>query len=112
MTAYNVAKLTNLYIHHQIEEAVEENYLNKQDAETIKQQKPVDVYMPNFFVKIGLGFLTLLIIMATAGLMILFLNINVSSIFFQLFFGILCYVALEIITSKKISGRVLFTTSL
>ena len=101
MTAYHSITLENLYIHQQIDEAVEEKYISREDADAIKLQKPVGLYMPNYFVKIGLGFLTFFIIISTAGLFVLFFNINYLMNVFAVFFGLSCYVVLEVMTRQK-----------
>lgn len=101
MTAYNTTTLENLYIHQQIDDAVDEKYMPIEVAEAIKLQKPVDLYMPNYFVKIGFGFLTFFIIVSTAGLFVLFFNINYLMNVFAVVFGLCCYVALEVITRQK-----------
>lgn len=101
MIAYSTETLTNLYIYQQIQEAAAENYLSKEEAETIQQLKPVNLYTPNFFVKIGLGFLTFFILLSTSGLFMLIFHFDMTASVFQLFFGTLCYVALEFITHTK-----------
>ncbi len=101
MTAYNTTTLENLYIHQQIDDAVDEKYMPIEVAEAIKLQKPVDLYMPNYFVKIGFGFLTFFIVVSTAGLFVLFFNINYLMNAFAVVFGLCCYIALEVITRQK-----------
>ena len=101
MTVYNKATLHNLYIYHEVEEACNKHYLSTEIAEVIKKAHPVDLYIPNLFVKIGLAVLTSFICLCVVALLALLLNINGTPAVFLIFTGACCYAMLEVMTGKK-----------
>ncbi len=101
MIAYNKTSIENLYHHEQIDEATAMEYISKEQGNTIKDRLPINLYTPNLFVKIGLGVLTYFIIISSTGLLYLMLSISRSYNLFFVFCGMVSYVFLEIMATKK-----------
>ncbi len=101
MSIYNKPELQNIFTTKQSAKAFTEGYINQQQYEDIKSNHPASLYSPNIFVAIGLGLLTLLIIMAAGGLGALLFGSFFRTGTLFLLFGVLCYVALEIMCGKK-----------
>lgn len=101
MTAYNHISLENLYHHEQLEAARTTGYLTIEQENYFKEKLPIDLYIPNLFIKIGLGVLTYFIILGSTGLLYLLLSINNAFNVFFVFCGIISYVFLEIMTKQK-----------
>ena len=101
MTAYYKNSLENLYHHKQIDEATAMEYISKEQGNTIKDKLPINLYTPNLFVKIGLGVLTYFIIIGSTGLLYLMLSISRFYNLFFVFCGMVSYVFLEIMATKK-----------
>ena len=74
MLAYNKTTLENLAIHEAAEEAADLNLISAQKENEIQIRYPVDLYSPNIFVRIGLGLLTIFIVLSSAGLIGLMTN--------------------------------------
>src|SRR5690349_6208060 len=101
MLAYNKTSLHNTYVREQAEEAMEHGLLSEQQYKAIAEAHPVDLYTPNVFVKVGLGFLTIVIILLSVGLFVLLFQVYNSFSGFMVFYGLVCYALLEVIARKK-----------
>ncbi len=101
MTGYDKISLENLYYHEQLDEATTEGYFSNEQIKELKQKLPIGLYMPNQFVKIGLGVLTLFIIIGSTGILFLLLSISRFYNIFFVFCGIVSYLFLEIMTTRK-----------
>ncbi len=99
MTAYNKTELVNLLAQQQALDALRSRFISQQSHNHIITAHPITLYTPNVFVKIGLGILTLFIVLASMGLM--FMLFSVSSGFALSFAGIICYAVLEFMTRTK-----------
>jgi len=100
MIVYNKTTLRNLFIQQQAEEAAKEGYFSTAILEEVKKAFPVDLYMPDTFVKIGLALLTVFITVCTFGLVALLFNVESFTAFFVTA-GVACYIVLEVMTVQK-----------
>ncbi len=98
MIAYNKYWLNNLLISRDLNEAVCKNLLKESDKISIEHKYPVGFYTPNYFTRIGLFILTIIIAGFTIGLVTLSNNGN-EKFFGQLliFFSVLTYIVLELL---------------
>ena len=101
MCIYNKSDLQNIFITKQSAHAFAEGYINLQQFEDIKSKHTTTIYSPNIFVAVGLGLLTILIVLAAGGLGALLFGPFFRSGTLFLLFGVLCYVALEFMCDKK-----------
>ena len=101
MCRYNTSTLQNIFINKQSAKAFAEGNINHEQYEDIKSKHPASLYSPNIFVAVGLGLLTLLVVMAAGGLGALLFGSFFRTGTLFLLFGVLCYVALEIMCGKK-----------
>ena len=100
MLAYNKTSLRNLVIQEEVAEAVHCQLLSPEKENEVTLHYPVDLYTPNLFVRIGLGILTIFIVLASVGLLALITNFhNAGAILFLL--GAACYGSLEFMVSGK-----------
>ena len=100
MLAYNKTTLENLAIHEAAEEAADLNLISAQKENEIKIHYPVDLYSPNIFVRIGLGLLTIFIVLSSAGLIGLMTNFT-SPTFILFLFAAGSFVVLTYMTRTK-----------
>ncbi|MEP6711173.1 MAG: hypothetical protein ABJA37_02100, partial [Ferruginibacter sp.] len=103
MIAYNKKWLYNLFIQHQVEAALQDGVITREEKNNILLKYPAPFYTPNFFIRLGLFVLTIIILLFSFGLLSL---ISLSSIDrtiggLSIFFALLSYAALEIMISKK-----------
>lgn len=68
MIAYNSQSLDNLYIQEQAEVAKETKCITEEEHQAIVTAYPVDLYMPNTYMRIGIFILTLVIQLFSFGL--------------------------------------------
>ena len=103
MIAYNKTSLHNEWIQQQSTAALENNFINREEAEHIKQKFPVHFYTPNIFIRIGLFLLTLVIACFSFGLVALLFLSSIDDLYqgLALFFSILTYCALEYMIQRK-----------
>ncbi len=100
MLAYSTTTLENLAIHEAAEEAADFNLISSQKETEIKAQYAVDLYSPNIFVRIGLGLLTVFIVLASVGLVGLMTNFS-APVFLMLLFAAGCFALLSYITGTR-----------
>jgi hypothetical protein len=102
MIAYNRSGLDNLAMRKQADEAFEAGCITREENSRIGAAHPVDFYTPNIFVCIGLFLLTVIIAASSLGLLMLINGGDGDSFAFRLiFFGLLCYAALEFVVYKQ-----------
>jgi hypothetical protein len=104
MTAYNHGWLENLYIRNEVETGYDEKYISYDEREAIKKAYPAGFYTPNFFIRIGLFILTLIIAAFSFGLLtLLFLSAVSEQVFGGLlvFMAIVMHATLEFMVKKK-----------
>lgn len=101
MTAYSSTELYNLFVNKQGREALERRYISPASYRAILQQHPVSLYSPNVFVQVGLFILTLFIVSAASGLLLMIFHVNRNFGFFIVFLGLCCYGVLEMIAGSK-----------
>ena len=102
MIAYNRTGLDNLAVRGQTQEAFAAGCISGEENTKIGTAYPVDFYTPNIFICIGLFLLTILIASCSLGLFML-INAGSSESFTALliFFGLVCYGALEYVIYKR-----------
>jgi hypothetical protein len=104
MIAYNKIWLANLEMHQQVEEAYHTQLISREELERIKFHYPVGFYTPNFFVRIGLFVLTVVITLFSFGLFaLLFLGNSGEKGFgvLLIIFSLFAYAALELLIREK-----------
>lgn len=101
MIAYNNTWLKNLYTRAQADEAVREGCIATDVHDAIYKAIEVKFYTPNYFVRIGLAILTLVIISFVAGLFGLIFDVSDSFGFLFGFIGICCFFAVEFLIRSK-----------
>ena len=100
MLTYSTTTLENLAIHEAAEEAADLNLISLQKETEIKAHYVVDLYSPNIFVRIGLGLLTVFIVLASVGLLGLMTNFS-APVFLMLLFAAGCFALLSYITGTR-----------
>lgn len=104
MIAYNKTWLANLEVHRQLDEAYRYQCIDREELENTKLHYPVGFYTPNFFVRIGLFKLTVVIVLFAFGLFaLLFLGNGGERAFgiLLIFFALSAYAALELLIREK-----------
>jgi hypothetical protein len=97
MIAYNRTSLDNRNIQEQAAEALSKKIITAEESDRIRKTYPCPLYTPNFFIRIGLFLLTLLTALCTAGIYMLGVSPNGTTIGGSLiFFGIVGYIVLEL----------------
>ncbi|PWV45896.1 hypothetical protein [Chitinophaga sp. S165] len=87
MIAYNSKTLDNLHVQEQAEKARETNCVTPEEYQAIKAAYPVDLYMPNPYMRIGIFILTIIILMFSFGLFALMFNAGGEAAM-----GVLCFI--------------------
>jgi len=101
MTAYSRHDLKNLAVQQQAEVAKDKHYIDEATFRNIKEAYPVQLYQPNIAVRLGMGFLTVFVVLAVFGLLLLVTNASHGFGYLLVFIGIACYVAAEMMVSQK-----------
>jgi hypothetical protein len=103
MIAYNRKSLDNLAIQEEAAVALRENLISQVEMDNIAKLYPVNLYSPNFFIRIGLFLLTAVIILMLFGLFCLMLLSSSEEGFgiLTLFVSLLTYGALEMVIREK-----------
>ena len=101
MIAYNSATLKNIFINSQAKEAAKSKLITAEEVAAIEEAHPIDLYMPSFFVGIGLGILTFFITICSAGLCLLIFSLNSGLSFFLFLLGAVSYAVLEYMVTQK-----------
>ena len=103
MIAYNIEGLIHLLIRQQASDAFDQQLLEKTELDNINKKYPSFFYTPNFFIRIGLFLLTIVILLFSFGLFtLLFLNSIENTIGgLAIFFGLLSYGCLEYMVQTK-----------
>ena len=101
MIAYNQKSLDNLAVRDQAQDALDAGCISAEENTRISISYPVDFYTPNFFICIGLFILTTIIASCSMGFFILINSGNEHSLnVLIIFFGLICYGALEFTVYK------------
>ncbi len=102
MIAYNQTGLDNMNIHGQADEAIAAGCITPEESTKIRAAHPFDFYTPNIFICVGLFALTLIITICALGLFFLIIASGSDSAISALliFYGLLCYGALEFTIHK------------
>lgn len=105
MIAYNNKWLDNILIQQELENACSVNLISKEEKKTAGDMYPSGFYTPDFFIRVGLFILTVVIVSFSMGLVsLIFLNsMQAESIFAALliFFGMISYGLLEVMVQHK-----------
>ena len=102
MIAYNRTSLDNLYIRDQAKEAFAAGCISGEENTKIGAAHPVNFYTPNYFICVGLFFLTVVIATCSLGLfMLVSAGSSDSYTFLLIFFGLVSYGALEYVVHKR-----------
>ena len=98
MIAYNNEWLYNRHIQAQADEALASQYIDPATHKTIFEKYAVHFYTPNFFVRIGLALLTMVVVFFVTGLLgLMFREALGSFSYFLIFIGVACYAGAEYI---------------
>jgi uncharacterized membrane protein YgcG len=101
MIAYNRTSLDNMTIRQQADEAFAAGCITPEENTRIGAAYPIGFYTPNIFICFGLFLLTALIAACSLGLILLIQTGSSGSLTADLiFFGLVCYGALEFVVHK------------
>src|SRR6478735_5819438 len=96
MIAYSQKNLDSLSVRDQVWDALDSGCISAEENAAIRIAYPVDFYTPNFFICIGLFVLTTIIALCSLGFFILINSHSEDSLNrLIIFFGVICYAALE-----------------
>lgn len=103
MIAYNKTYLQNIRIQEQAKAAYTHNLISKDENDTIHSKYQVPFYTPNFFIRIGLFLLTVVIASFSFGLFALIFMSAIENIIegMTIFFALAIYAALELVVQQK-----------
>jgi hypothetical protein len=101
MIAYNNKWLYNRYVQAQADEALHEQCIDAATHGSIRKKHEVKFYTPNFFVRIGLALLALVILSFVTALFGLMMNVSHAFAYLMIFMGFVSYIAAEILVSTK-----------
>ncbi|MEO5593224.1 MAG: hypothetical protein ABIR15_05860 [Chitinophagaceae bacterium] len=102
MIAYNNEWLNNLLVHDQADKASENQCISKSEKEQVYAAYPAGFYSPNFFVRVGLFILTVIIVAFSVGFFSLFFLDHMEQVGgLFIFFGFIIYAALEFMVKKR-----------
>lgn len=101
MLVYKKQDILNLEFQDTAKAAMEAGLISKEENTAIQKAYPATLYIPNLFLRIGLGILTLIISLAVLG--VVFLEIKSGNSYSGIFFfvGAILLVALEIAIHVK-----------
>ena len=103
MIAYNKTWLANLRVQALLKKDLHRGYITQVEFKAITEKYPVGFYMPGLFARIGLFFLTCIVVSFADGLLTLFFA--ASNLAFtggwMIFLGLLSYAGLEAIVNIK-----------
>jgi hypothetical protein len=101
--AYNQLSLDNKAILEEAGQAMNNSLISLEEFATIKQKYPVGLYTPNLFIRIGIGLLTVVIVLMSFGLLCLMTNISSEAGFGALciFSALAAYAGLEFVIQQK-----------
>lgn len=103
MIAYNHTSLDNLLINEEVNAALQDDLISKEEAAGIETKYPVNLYSPNLFIRIGMFLLTAVISLMGFGLFCLMMLNSSESGFgiMTIIYGLLNYAGLEFIIHEK-----------
>ncbi|HSC55476.1 MAG TPA: hypothetical protein VLC98_17740 [Phnomibacter sp.] len=104
MIAYKTGWLYNQFVKEQADEAFRKGDISTEEKAGIHLSHPSALYTPNFFIRIGLLLLTLVVAIFSFGLM----SITINEFIFRtltsmlITYGLMAYTALELIIRNKL----------
>ncbi|MEO5890078.1 MAG: hypothetical protein ABIQ31_07485 [Ferruginibacter sp.] len=103
MIIYNPRWLNNLFTREQAATAFDQGYLRREELDLVNNKYPVNFYSPNFFIRIGLFILTVVVLLFSFGLFsLLFLTSLDNAIGgLAIFFALVSYAILELMVRSK-----------
>ena len=103
MTAYHTTDLYNKHVEEQASEAFHTECIAGETYKNILQQHLCNLYIPNYFIRVGSGLLTIVCILFSGLLFGLMFGTSSSAGFFALFvlLAIICYLILELFVKEK-----------
>jgi hypothetical protein len=103
MIAYNQTYLQNKNIQEQAAAAYAHHLISKDENDMIRLKYPVPFYTPNFFIRIGLFLLTLVIASFSFGFFALIFMSSIDNIIegMSIFFALVIYTVLEYMIKEK-----------
>ena len=103
MKAYNTSDLENRHIRQQASEAFRNSYIGEESYAGILKAHLDKLYTPNYFIRLALGVLTLIAVLFTTALSVLFFGASLGSALSIpiVVIGIACYAALELMIKSK-----------
>jgi len=103
MIAYNNEWLYNRHIQAQADEALASKYIDNATHNAVYEKHADHFYTPNFFVRIGLALLTMVVVFFVAGLLgLIFREALGSFAYFAIFIGVACYAGAEYIVRSNL----------
>lgn len=103
MQAYNNNNLYNKLVQQKAAEAFEAQNINAESFKKILEAHPSALYTPNFFIRIALGFLTVIAVVFSGLILWLLTSASSDTAFAGLCMAlcIACYIALELLINAK-----------
>ena len=103
MQAYNNTGLYNKYVHEQASEAFHNKGIPAETYDKIAAAHPVNLYTPNYFIRIALGVLSIVAVLFSMLLVWLITGASGEGGIIALFVisALLCYTALELFVRSK-----------
>lgn len=103
MIAYNHTSLDNLLIQEEVENALQQDLLSKEEAAGIENKYPVNLYTPNLFIRIGLLLLTAIVVLMGYGVFCLIVLNGGEKGFgiMTIFYSLIIYGGLEFMIREK-----------
>ncbi len=103
MIIYNTTTLLNRNICAQAERAFHGDLISSEEWNNIQEKHPVDFYSPNFFIRLGIFILTLIIALFSFGLFSLLILDSIESAAggLAIFFAVVAYAMLEFMVRTK-----------
>ena len=103
MLAYNREWLDNILTRNAAASVLAEGFITKEEAGAVYKNYPVEFYTPNYFIRLGLFVLTVVIMLFSFGLLILITLNSIEKMWggLAIFFSMLCYAALEFMVRVK-----------
>jgi hypothetical protein len=103
MQAYNNTTLYNKYVREQALEAFHREGISAETHEKIIQAHPLNLYTPNYFIRIAIGLLTIVAVLFSTLLLWLISGASGDNAFVVLFIlsAVIWYIALELFVSSK-----------
>jgi hypothetical protein len=101
--AYKKSSLYNKYVREQVSEALQGKSVSVESYEKIIQAHPLDLYTPNYFIRIALGLLTIVAVLFSTLLIWLISDADSdnASVVLLALNALICYTALELFVRSR-----------